>query len=159
MHPPDHIKDSKYFYRRNFLRKKEWEILKELKTKVYQNYTTYIQAIEQLRNNRIDIDFSTYMSNLEVTRNSTVRKVLNITYETQDNVVLKKFRGNTEVYDIYTKDNRIFSLFSTVAHYPSPSAPYNISRISIMMFGLMILLMNRPNRLFLLPTILLNWSG
>ena len=73
--------------------------------------------------------------------------------------LLKKFRGSKEVYDIYTKENRISYRSSSLARYPSPSAPYDVSCIFIMMWGLCVAMSNRVNRLFLLQTFLLNWSG
>ena len=99
--------------------------------------TQYREFSTHLARKRKPAAFSTYKTKFEVI-DMHPNNTAPFRYDSNDHskALLKKFRGNQEVHDIYTKDNRISSLTSTLARYPSPSAPYNVSCIFIMMFVL-----------------------
>ena len=68
----------------------------------------------RLHYNNTVSSFSSYPTKFETIVIPTQKNLMNITYLNNDEVVLKKFRGNKEVFDIYTSENRM--LISSLTH-------------------------------------------
>ena len=113
-HPPDHLTGLDYYKRHEQHLKCEEKVLASMKKSLKKLIYKFNRVNTRLRIK----DFS--FNSISSYKFNKIEKIDILENDVQPsigkNVMLKKFRGNEEVQDIYTSANRIHNAFNTIIH-------------------------------------------
>ena len=123
-YPSDHIPDERLVLFYPDISKSEYNVWKELvyEFNLSEQRDRYKEFVQDLEKKKKPNAISRYLFSMEEmpskgkVRGINIKKLLAVLDEKKNTYLLKKFRGNEEVQDIYTSANRIHNAFNTIIH-------------------------------------------